>query len=133
VVHGNTLTAACLLKELSELVVDGDGDDDGNRDSDDDDDHDDVKNLTTTTSAAKASTTASVKRAASTIITTTKTTVKKEVFLTGATSKLGRAAALYLCRRGVKVLMLTSSVERFEAIAAEVEHDPKVKKKLRSE
>ncbi|CAN7114825.1 unnamed protein product [Brassica rapa subsp. narinosa] len=28
----------------------------------------------------------------------------KEVFLTGATSKLGRAIALYLCRRGVRVL-----------------------------
>lgn len=29
----------------------------------------------------------------------------KEVFLTGATSKLGRAIALYLCRRGVRVLV----------------------------
>jgi len=28
-----------------------------------------------------------------------------EVFLTGATSKLGRAIALYLCRRGVRVLV----------------------------
>lgn len=29
----------------------------------------------------------------------------EEVFLTGATSKLGRAIALYLCRRRVKVLV----------------------------
>lgn len=29
----------------------------------------------------------------------------KEVFLTGATSKLGRAIALYLCRNKVKVLV----------------------------
>ena len=28
-----------------------------------------------------------------------------EVFLTGATSKLGRAIALYLCRKGVRVLV----------------------------
>lgn len=63
VVHGNTLTAACLVHELPADV--------------------------------------------------------REVFLTGATSKLGRAAALWLCRRGVRVRMLTSSVERFEAIRAE--------------
>jgi len=29
----------------------------------------------------------------------------KEVFMTGATSKLGRAIALYLCQRGVRVLV----------------------------
>ncbi|CAN8248407.1 unnamed protein product [Cochlearia groenlandica] len=43
----------------------------------------------------------------------------KEVFLTGATSKLGRAIALYLCRRGVRVLMLTLSIERFQKIQRE--------------
>ncbi|KAJ6759260.1 VERY-LONG-CHAIN ALDEHYDE DECARBONYLASE CER3 [Salix koriyanagi] len=43
----------------------------------------------------------------------------EEVFLTGATSKLGRAIALYLCRRRVRVLMLTLSVERFEKIQKE--------------
>ncbi|CAH2069594.1 unnamed protein product [Thlaspi arvense] len=43
----------------------------------------------------------------------------KEVFLTGATSKLGRAIALYLCRRGVRVLMLTLSIERFQKIQKE--------------
>ncbi|CAM9001912.1 unnamed protein product [Rhodiola kirilowii] len=43
----------------------------------------------------------------------------KEVFLTGATSKLGRAIALYLCRRGVRVLMLTLSNERFQKIQKE--------------
>ena len=32
----------------------------------------------------------------------------KEVFLTGATSKLGRAIALYLCRRKVRVLVSTT-------------------------
>ncbi|KAL8127028.1 very-long-chain aldehyde decarbonylase CER3-like [Apium graveolens] len=42
-----------------------------------------------------------------------------EVFLTGATSKLGRAIALYLCRRKVRVLMLTSAAERFLKIKKE--------------
>ena len=44
---------------------------------------------------------------------------EQEVFLTGATSKLGRALALYLSERGVRVRMLTASAERFDAIAAE--------------
>jgi NAD(P)-dependent dehydrogenase (short-subunit alcohol dehydrogenase family) len=35
------------------------------------------------------------------------------VFLTGATSKIGKAIALYLSARGVKVNMLTPSAERF--------------------
>ncbi|XP_010278025.1 PREDICTED: protein ECERIFERUM 3 [Nelumbo nucifera] len=43
----------------------------------------------------------------------------KEVFLTGATSKLGRAIALYLCRKGVRVLMLTQATERFQKIQKE--------------
>ncbi len=43
----------------------------------------------------------------------------RAVFLTGATSKLGRACALYLSARGVAVAMLTGSQERFDAIAAE--------------
>mmetsp|Transcript_30914 Transcript_30914/g.100644 ORF Transcript_30914/g.100644 Transcript_30914/m.100644 type:complete len:632 (+) Transcript_30914:219-2114(+) len=43
----------------------------------------------------------------------------KEVFLTGATSKLGRALALYLSARGVLVRMYTSSLERYEQIAKE--------------
>ncbi|KAK3435527.1 very-long-chain aldehyde decarbonylase CER3 [Eucalyptus grandis] len=47
----------------------------------------------------------------------------KEVFLTGATSKLGRAIALYLCRRRVRVLMLTLSTERFEKIKKEAPAD----------
>ncbi|XP_030535634.1 very-long-chain aldehyde decarbonylase CER3 [Rhodamnia argentea] len=46
-----------------------------------------------------------------------------EVFLTGATSKLGRAIALYLCRRRVRVLMLTLSTERFEKIKKEAPAD----------
>jgi len=36
-----------------------------------------------------------------------------EVFLTGATSKIGKAIALYLSAHGVKVNMLTPSAERF--------------------
>ena len=36
----------------------------------------------------------------------------KEVFLTGATSKLGRAIALYLCRRKVRVLVSLSFFEK---------------------
>ncbi|KAK7327701.1 hypothetical protein VNO77_21789 [Canavalia gladiata] len=43
----------------------------------------------------------------------------EEVFLTGATSKLGRAIALYLCRKKVKVLMLTLSTDRFQRIQKE--------------
>ncbi|XP_074575659.1 LOW QUALITY PROTEIN: very-long-chain aldehyde decarbonylase GL1-1-like [Curcuma longa] len=42
-----------------------------------------------------------------------------EVFLTGATSKLGRAIALYLCRKRIRVLMLTLSTERFQKIKKE--------------
>nr|WDA53437.1 very-long-chain aldehyde decarbonylase eceriferum 3 [Erycina pusilla] len=47
----------------------------------------------------------------------------KEVFLTGATSKLGRAIALYLCRKKVRVLMLTLSTERFQKIQKEAPAD----------
>ncbi|KAI4335487.1 hypothetical protein L6164_014127 [Bauhinia variegata] len=43
----------------------------------------------------------------------------EEVFLTGATSKLGRAITLYLCRKKVRVLMLTLSTERFQRIQKE--------------
>uniref|UniRef100_A0A453NI87 aldehyde oxygenase (deformylating) n=4 Tax=Triticinae TaxID=1648030 RepID=A0A453NI87_AEGTS len=43
----------------------------------------------------------------------------KEVFLTGATSKLGRAIALYLCRKKIRVVMLTMSSERFLKIQRE--------------
>ncbi|KAK8698389.1 hypothetical protein V6N13_114509 [Hibiscus sabdariffa] len=46
-----------------------------------------------------------------------------QVFLTGATSKLGRAIALYLCRRRIRVLMLTSSTERFQKIQKEASRD----------
>ncbi|KAK4392666.1 Very-long-chain aldehyde decarbonylase CER3 [Sesamum angolense] len=46
-----------------------------------------------------------------------------EVFLTGATSKLGRAIALYLCRKNVRVLMLTLSTERFRKIQTEAPAD----------
>ncbi|XP_006836672.2 protein ECERIFERUM 3 [Amborella trichopoda] len=63
VVHGNTLTAAVILREINEKVDD--------------------------------------------------------VFLTGATSKLGRAIAIYLCIRKVRVLMLTNSKKRFESILHE--------------
>ncbi|KAJ8750974.1 hypothetical protein K2173_016155 [Erythroxylum novogranatense] len=47
----------------------------------------------------------------------------KEVFLTGATSKLGRAIALYLCQKKVRVLMLTLSTERFQKIQKEAPVD----------
>ncbi|KAG2699231.1 hypothetical protein I3760_07G183700 [Carya illinoinensis] len=47
----------------------------------------------------------------------------EEVFLTGATSKLGRAIALYLCRKRVRVLMLTLSAERFQKIQKEAPVD----------
>ncbi|KAF7135296.1 hypothetical protein RHSIM_Rhsim08G0201300 [Rhododendron simsii] len=67
VVHGNTLTAAVILKEIPQEA--------------------------------------------------------EEVFLTGATSKLGRAIAIYLARRRVRVLMLTLSTERFEKIQKEAPKD----------
>ncbi|RCV31301.1 hypothetical protein SEVIR_6G171700v4 [Setaria viridis] len=63
VVHGNTLTAAVILREIPEGTA--------------------------------------------------------EVFLTGATSKLGRAIALYLCRKRVRVMMLTASEERFQKVQEE--------------
>ncbi|RWW60351.1 hypothetical protein BHE74_00032662 [Ensete ventricosum] len=47
----------------------------------------------------------------------------KEVFLTGATSKLGRAIALYLCKKNIRVLMLTLSTERFLKIQKEAPED----------
>eukprot|EP00526_Cylindrotheca_closterium_P005305 CAMPEP_0113623458 /NCGR_PEP_ID=MMETSP0017_2-20120614/12067_1 /TAXON_ID=2856 /ORGANISM="Cylindrotheca closterium" /LENGTH=620 /DNA_ID=CAMNT_0000533407 /DNA_START=16 /DNA_END=1878 /DNA_ORIENTATION=+ /assembly_acc=CAM_ASM_000147 len=50
----------------------------------------------------------------------------KEVFVTGATSKLGRAISLYLAERGVKVTMLTASTERFQKIHDEA--PPKAQK-----
>ena len=43
----------------------------------------------------------------------------KEIFLTGSTSKLGRAIALYMAERGVRVVMYTTSDERFEKIRNE--------------
>ncbi|KAJ9693428.1 hypothetical protein PVL29_012274 [Vitis rotundifolia] len=46
-----------------------------------------------------------------------------QVFLTGATSKLGRAISLYLCRKKICVLMLTQSSERFESIQREAPID----------
>ncbi|KAL7093199.1 hypothetical protein ACP275_11G028200 [Erythranthe tilingii] len=46
-----------------------------------------------------------------------------EVFLSGATSKLGRAIALYLCKKKVRVLMLTLSTERFRKIQKEAAPD----------
>lgn len=46
------------------------------------------------------------------------------VFVTGATSKLGRAISLHLAEtRGVKVIMYTQSPERFEAIRMEAKED----------
>ncbi|KAF3339211.1 protein ECERIFERUM 3-like protein [Carex littledalei] len=42
-----------------------------------------------------------------------------EVFMTGATSKLGRAIALYLCKKRVRVMMRTLSTERFNKIQKE--------------
>ena len=43
----------------------------------------------------------------------------KEVFVTGSTSKLGRAISLYLAERGVEVKMLTASTDRFQMIKDE--------------
>ncbi|MFA5125061.1 MAG: hypothetical protein WC473_04565 [Patescibacteria group bacterium] len=45
--------------------------------------------------------------------------IKGPVFLTGSTSKIGRAVAIDLARRGIKILMYTQDYERFTAIALE--------------
>jgi len=47
----------------------------------------------------------------------------KEIFLTGSTSKLGRAIALYLSARGVRVVMYTTAKDRFERIRAEANEE----------
>lgn len=52
----------------------------------------------------------------------------KEVFVTGATSKLGRAISLYLAERGVKVTMFTQSAERFQRIRDEA--SPEARKNI---
>lgn len=46
-----------------------------------------------------------------------------EIFLTGSTSKIGKAIALYLCRKHVRVLMLTASQERFDMVVNEAPKD----------
>ncbi|KAK9130250.1 hypothetical protein Sjap_010737 [Stephania japonica] len=47
----------------------------------------------------------------------------QEVFLTGATSKLGRAIALHLCRKKVRVMMMTQSEDRFKSIQMEAPYE----------
>ena len=51
----------------------------------------------------------------------------KEVFLTGATSKLGRAIALYLCRKKIRVLVRAivddaRSLDHCNAVRSEARH-----------
>ena len=48
---------------------------------------------------------------------------EKPVFLIGDTSKIGRALALALVKRGVRVRMLTGARQRFDAIRAEAGSD----------
>lgn len=45
--------------------------------------------------------------------------IKSPVFLTGSTSKIGRAVAIGLARRGIRVVMQTQSCSRFQCIAEE--------------
>jgi hypothetical protein len=45
--------------------------------------------------------------------------IKTPVFLTGSTSKIGRAVALDLARRGIKVKMFTQDADRFAKIQQE--------------
>jgi len=45
--------------------------------------------------------------------------VVRKAFVLGATSKLGRGISLYLAKRGVTVVMLTQSKERYEGIRAD--------------
>ncbi|GBG64648.1 hypothetical protein CBR_g45703 [Chara braunii] len=44
----------------------------------------------------------------------------KAVFLAGGSSKLGRAIALYLCKRNVHVAVLTQSKDRFRSMRSEL-------------
>lgn len=57
--------------------------------------------------------------------------VDEPIFITGATSKIGRAVVLWLARQGIDVLMFTESMERFEEIRAEA--GPDVARVLRAE
>lgn len=45
--------------------------------------------------------------------------ITSPIFLTGSTSKIGRAVALYLARQGIKVIMYTQDRDRFEKIRSE--------------
>ncbi len=45
--------------------------------------------------------------------------LKSPIFMTGATSKIGRAVALYLAQQGYKVKMYTKDKNRFNAISVE--------------
>lgn len=83
VVHGNTLTAACILNELAEY-------------------HGLIDFGSIKAKPYKG---------------------KKQVLLTGSTSKLGRAITLYLARCGVEVLMQTTSEERYQAIRAQCDEE----------
>jgi len=47
------------------------------------------------------------------------------IFITGATSKIGRAVVLWLAKRGIHVQMFTESKERFEEIKSEAGSDGK--------
>jgi len=49
----------------------------------------------------------------------------KSVFVTGATSKIGRAVCLSLANQGIRVVMLTQCKERFDEIAAEAGENSK--------
>jgi predicted amino acid dehydrogenase len=69
IVHGDTLTAAAVIKQVNKLMKDF--------------------------------------------------KISNPIFITGATSKIGRAVVLELAGRGIKLKMLTESGERFKAIQAE--------------
>jgi len=49
----------------------------------------------------------------------------KSVFVTGATSKIGRGVCLSLANEGIRVVMLTQCKERFDEIAAEAGENSK--------
>lgn len=49
----------------------------------------------------------------------------RKVFLTGATTKVGSAVALYLANRGFDVVCYTSSEERFQEMKAKLNHGAK--------
>jgi hypothetical protein len=98
VVHGNTLTAAVVVENVVRVSS-----------AHTEDPHHDPPLCSTPSEPSSLPSAAAAPS----------TNRPKTVFLTGPTSKVGRAVALQLVRRGFAVRCATSSAERFEELARE--------------